>query len=331
MARRLVLAVVAVLFGCAACSGGTGSGPPRSRGWQSGAWTGGAPAGTVRIQAFGEWRGAPADVVTTYPAYKTWDELRGSDYDVHIFDGFQGRLAYGLPLLPHGETASLAGVALGLHDDVWLTVADTLLRHSRGDSYVRVGLEANGTWFPWGATVTTAADFRAAYRHVVTVMRTRAPNLIFDFDLTCGRGLEGSSDRMASLTDLYPGDDVVDVVGCDHYDNYSTKARAPQEWARASAPADGPGLVDVAKFARDHRKGFSVPEWGLASKSNAGLGDNPYFIKAICNFFKANADVLLFENYFSEPEASLGSSLWDPDQNPRSATQYLQLWRHTTA
>jgi len=43
-------------------------------------------------------------------------------------------------------------------------------------------------------------------------------------------------------------------------------------------------------------------------------------------FFRANRDVLAFENYFDEPDQYLGSSLFLKKQNPDSAEVYRELW-----
>jgi len=294
--------------------------------WLSGVWLGGATS-TREVRAFGRWRGSKVDTLTTYPAYESWQELSRSDWHVSTFNGFRGRLSYGLPLLPKEDGGSLRDVASGERDDVWRSVARTLVRHDRGDSFVRVGLEANGTWFPWGATAEAADDFKAAYRQVVRVMSSIAPNLVFVFDISCGVALEGAEDdRLASLTRLYPGNDVVDVVGCDHYDSWSAMARDEGEWEDSISPSSGPGLTDVVEFARENGKRFAVPEWGLSSKDAHGAGDNEFFIHKMYEFFRANRDVLAFENYFDEPDQYLGSSLFLKKQNPDSAEVYRELW-----
>lgn len=299
--------------------------PHGARTWLSGAWTGGT-AGAARIEAFGRWRGSPADTVTTYASYDTWDEMAASDWTVTTFAGFPGRLVFGLPLLPSDEPGTLADVGAGAQDHVWRAIAKRLVEADRKNSFVRIGLEANGTWAPWGASAATAGDFRAAFRRVATVMRQQAPDLVFVFDIACGRPLDGSDDRLASLTLLYPGDDVVDVIGCDHYDSYSARATTPQEWQRSTRPAKAAGLRDVVDFARTRHKQFAVPEWGLTYLSAQGSGDNPFFINAMHQLFLQEHDILAFENYFNEADPYLGSAVWDADQNPESARLYAALW-----
>ena len=298
---------------------------PAALPWPSGIWIGGAPS-VDRVTAFETWRGSRVDVVTTYPAYETWAEIKGSDWHIKIFRGFDGKLAYGLPLLPKRE-GTFAEVTSGARDDVWRKVARDLKRNGRGDSFVRVGLEANGDWFPWGSDAQRAPEFIAAFRHVVGVMRSVAPKLSFVFDIGCGAPLVGGNNRLDALTALYPGDDVVDVVGCDVYDAHTAKVRSASEWRRFTRPTHGPGVADVAEFAREHGKKFAVPEWGLTKPDAHGSGDNAVFIKYMYGFFAANAADLAFENYFNEPAAYLESSLWEPTQNAAAAKAYRQLWR----
>jgi hypothetical protein len=298
---------------------------PAGRTWLSGAWTGGK-MNAERIKAFGDWRGQPADVVTTYPAYETWDELRNSDWHITTFDGYQGRLSYGLPLQPKNKEGGLGDVADGKYDDVWSSIAKSLVKHKRGDTFVRIGLEANGTWFPWGATAERADRYKAAWRHVQKVMKAEAPDLVFGFDITCGKALEGSDDRMDNLTKLYPGDDVVDIVGCDHYDSYTVKGRNADEWRKTLRPDKAAGLADVADFARQHGKKLAIPEWGLTDSDKDGAGDNSFFIYSMYGYFLQNKDILVYENYFNEPDDYLGSAIWDPVQNPKAAAEYRKLW-----
>ena len=79
-----------------------------------------------------------------------------------------------MPLLPKQEGGSLSEVAAGAHDDTWRAVAALLRKHGRDDASIRIGLEANGDWFPWGIGHlghNDPAQFVAAYRRVAQVLR----------------------------------------------------------------------------------------------------------------------------------------------------------------
>lgn len=302
-------------------------GEARSGGpWLSGIWAGGDTATGDRAERFGEWRGTPVDAITMYPATATWETIRTSNWHVETFAASPAILAYGLPLLPVDSGDTLADIAAGKRDEVFRQIAALLLEHDRGNSIIRIGWEANGAWFPWNATAETAEDYKAAFRRVAMVMKQQAPDLVIDFDIGCGVKLRGQQDRLASLEQLYPGDDVVDLIGCDTYDWHHTKTVDDTSWAATQRPKDSPGIGDVADFARAHGKGLSYPEWGLASPAEGGVGDNPYFIAKMRGFFEANSDILVLESYFSEPATTLANSIWEPDQNPRSSQEYRKLW-----
>ena len=302
-------------------------GPPRSGGtWLSGVWPGGSIISGERADAFGDWRETPSDAGVTFPATKTWQQIHDSTWHIDTYDGFEGVLAYGLPMLPADDGGSFRSIVRGEHDWVYRKVAQDLVDRGRGRSIVRVGWEANGDWFPWNTRADQAADYIAAYRHIVGVLRSVAPQLVIDFDVACGTPMRGQTDRMDTLNLLYPGDDVVDLIGCDTYDWYHTTSKDPAGWELTQRPKNAVGIADVAEFARTHGKGLTFPEWGLASEAEGGAADNPYFIERMRGFFRANADILVMENYFNEPATTLANSIWDPVLMPDASETYRRLW-----
>jgi hypothetical protein len=300
--------------------------PPSGGQWFSGAWAGGDHASTKRVVAFGSWRDTPTDAATVYTEIGTWQAIYDSNWHITTFKGFDGILSFGVPILPEEARGDFSAVVQGKHDRIYKDLARDLIKNDRGRSMVRIGWEANGDWFPWNAQASDAEAYVAAYRHIVGVLRTVAPDLVIDFDLACGTPLRGQNDRLDALSLLYPGDDVVDVIGCDFFDWYTTAASDEASWLRSLKPEAAVGIQDVAEFARAHGKGLTYPEWGLASQEEGGMGDNPLFMEKVRSFFQANADVLVLEGYFSEPNTSLANSVWDPAQMPNSAEVYARLW-----
>ena len=303
--------------------GPTRSGLP----WHSGAWLGGR-FNVASIEAFGAWRGRPADVVTTYAPRDSYATMTDNTWSIGTWTGFAGRLNYGLSPLPDDGEGSLASIGSGAQDAVWTKIARNLQDAGRGDSIVRVGWESNLKDWRWHVTSSNAAEFKAAFRRIVTTMRAEAPNLKFEFGVGCGSGLNGSSDRLAPLTRVYPGDDVVDLVGCDTYDWLNTHPTDAASWAKTSAPDQGPGVADIVAFARAHGKGASFGEWGLAETANGGGGgDNPFFINTMYDFFYDNRDVVAFECYFDESDSYLVSSIFGSGQNPNAAVAYRNKYK----
>jgi hypothetical protein len=291
--------------------------------WLSGVWMG-SRFSPAAARAYGSWRGRQLDVITAYSNRTSYERTVHDTWSINVWNGLPGRLNYGLGILPNSGEGSLDSIARGDQDWVWRAVAKNLVSAGRGNSIVRIGWEANLPDWRWGVTASTAPKYRAAFRRVAKTMKATAPKLVIDFGIGCGPGLPGSSSRTASLTKLYPGDDVVNVVECDIYDWWSTRVRSSA--TPVLTPKYGVGLQDLAKFARAHHKLVGVGEWGLSRPSNGnGGGDNPAFIKAMHDFFRQNASVMAYECYFDEPADYLRSSL-STGQNPRAAAVYKNSW-----
>ncbi len=298
-----------------------------SHAWHSGAWVGGFMSAT-RATRWGTWRGTVSDSTLTFPEWNTWKQLESSTWHIDTFKGFKGRLVYGLPLLPKSaKPAELTAVAAGKHDASFRKIARDLRTRGRGNSVIRIGWEANGNWMPFSVTASTAKNYKAAYRRVAQVMKKESPGLIFSFEVNCGTPLRGQTNRLDSLTRLYPGNDVVHLIGCTAYDWDVIGANSEASWKRSIRPARAVGVADVAAFARSKGKGLAFNEWGLAPKNRDGHGDNPFYLRKMKQFFTANADILVIENYFNEPAKTMLSSMWtEAPQNPKSAVVYRQLW-----
>lgn len=293
--------------------------------WHSGAWT--APKWTAaEADGFATWRGTALDSLTTYPERHTWEKIAASEWHINTWAGFDGRLSYGLPMLPDTGEGSFETIAAGQHDWVWDKIANDLVKYGRDDAIIRIGWEANGTWWKWSATADTAESYKAAFRHIAGRLKAVSPKFVIDFDIACGTAMPGQSDRVDSLTKLYPGDDVVDLIGCDFYDWWNTKSVDEASWQSSIRPWGAPGIADVADFARQRGRAASIPEWGVAKVGTGGAGDNPFFIRKMYEWFQANKDVVAFESYFNENDDYILSGLWDTTNNPLAGAEYIRLW-----
>lgn len=76
--------------------------------------------------------------------------------------------------------------------------------------------EQNGSWFWWGAPLTKTSDYIALYRYTVEYLRDRAGvhNFLYVFS---PNGPFAGDERTYLAT--YPGDEYVDILGMDQYDN----------------------------------------------------------------------------------------------------------------
>ncbi len=127
--------------------------------------------------------------------------------------------------------------------------------------FVRFAAEMNGDWDPWdvGVNGNTSAGYVAMWRHVYTSVRTQgalnvswiwSPNVSFP----------GST----PLSDVYPGNNYVDVVGLDGY-NWGT-AKSGTQWETFDQ-IFGPDLATLRILAP------KKPVW-IAETASAEQGGN---------------------------------------------------------
>lgn len=193
------------------------------------------------------------------------------------------------------------------------------------DKFYHVILIVNWSWH---RTVNNWDEYKQAWRHIYHIFVSYSKDFRFTFEGSIGSCLEGAQDNEAWLRLAYPGDDIVDLIGCDVYNFYNTKVNPDGSgWNTLLNPERGLGLQDVADFARKHHKGLIVPEWGLHSVQ--GPGDVPQFIEDMYDFFTDNQDIMTAECYFNEPDTYIKNALWmdgSPSELPQAAAKYVALF-----
>ena len=192
-----------------------------------GAYIPGAPGDSSQIDAYRARVGADPAIVMWY---QDWAHGDSSRFSRSNFDAVSGRGA--MPLLTwepwnyadgvDQSAYSLKAIAAGNHDAYiteWARDAGAWGK----PFYLRFAHEMNGTWYPWAAGVNgnTAADYVAAWQHVVTIFRQQgATNVRW---VWCANVVYAGS---TPLSQLYPGDAWVDWVALDGY-NWGTS----QSWS----------------------------------------------------------------------------------------------------
>lgn len=129
-----------------------------------------------------------------------------------------------MPKRSRFAAASLSAIAAGNYDR-YLERSAAEARAWGHPFLVRPFHEMNGRWVPWGVGVhgNTAAEFVAAWRHIVTVFRAAgATNVQFVFSPNV------ISPNSPDFTAEYPGDRYVDWVGLDGF-NFGTSVPG-QHW-----------------------------------------------------------------------------------------------------
>lgn len=119
------------------------------------------------------------------------------------------------PLLQiNSRTISPAAIAAG-HYAKYLAQFAGSVRHLHRQIGISYGHEMNGPWYPWGAGRTPAAEFVAAWQHIVDVFRASgADNVTW---LWAVNVVAGSSGGAADPAAWWPGSSYVTWVGVDGY------------------------------------------------------------------------------------------------------------------
>lgn len=267
-----------------------------------------------QIARFSNWlSGANLQVGHTYLAGNSWGDIDGDTKMLALWSqwrlGQHGRtLVLNVPMLvpnegdvPDEKVAQLLGQgAQGAYDQHFRRLARKLVALGGGDTVIVLGWEMNGTTYTSRCRPDPAA-WKADWRRIVDVMRS-VPGQRFRFDFTPNRGLDA-----IAWTKCYPGDDVVDIIGTDSYDQpagatFDDYVREPY------------GLEDQVEFAAKRGKPVSYPEWGLFRN-----GDNPEFVRRMVEWMRTH------DTLYQTVTDYCPHGFWECRSNPRSSSVYQQL------
>jgi hypothetical protein len=266
------------------------------------------------LVAFERWLGRRVDLVEDAISRRDWKSIADPADEVAPWQQLRRSLVVTVPMLPRAG-ASLSRGASGHYDHQFALLAERLVAAGYGDAIIRLGHEANGAWFPWAAARDPAA-YVAYWRRIVGTMRS-VSGAAFRFDWTVARGPQAvPADR------IYPGDDVVDIIGMDVYDRDPQFPPGPERWAKFRTQPFG--LDWLASFAAAHGKPLSISEWGLALSDNGnGGGDNPLFVEEMWRWLHDH-DVA-YHAYF-EVDAPGNRHRLLSGRFPRAAQRFRELF-----
>jgi hypothetical protein len=182
-------------------------------------------------------------------------------------------------LIPTGVESSdwLDAGAAGDDEGYARTFAANLVAAGLGNSIIRLAPEANGNWKDdsLGSTPQQWALWDQFWSNTVIAMRS-VPGANFQFDW-CVNYLY----RDLPLSEIYPGNDVVNIIGIDVYDDGNLGSTGAERWNAADNRADG--VQAVVQFAAANDKPLSIPEWGVDTVADGGGGDDPAFVNGIAS------------------------------------------------
>ena len=283
------------------------------------------------VKRFEAWAGRPVDYVIDYSTRSSWADIADPELLIDAWRGTGYRVVQGLAMLPmDDDSATIENGAGGEYDHYFRDLARNLVNGGQADAVLRVGWEFNLGGSRWGTDDPTA--WVAYYRNIVGSMRS-VPGQRFQFDWNVNNG-----NNPVDAVDYYPGDDVVDYVGIDAYDQSWTSGTYPypsgcdqacrvtrqdRAWFR-DILGGSRGLMFWAKFAADHGRPVSLPEWGLWERPDGhGGGDDPGYIRRMHDFITGH-DVA-YAAYF-EYSAEDGTHMLSDGTFPQSAAVYRQLF-----
>ncbi|MFB7614170.1 glycoside hydrolase family 26 protein [Kitasatospora sp. NPDC056181] len=267
-----------------------------------------------QLGRYAQWlNNANMQVGHTYLAGNSWADIEGDPVVLGMWS--QWRLAdpsrmlvLGVPMLvpneagvPDAEVARLlAQGAQGDFDRYFLKLARRLVALGGADTVLTLGWEMNGVTYTHRCKPDPAA-WKTYWRRIVSVMRS-VPGQRFRFDFTPNRGVDA-----IPWTRCYPGDDVVDIIGMDSYDQpagatFDDYVREPY------------GLQDQVEFAAKRGKPVSYPEWGLFRN-----GDNPEFVQRMVEWMRTH------DTSYQTVTDYCPHGFWQCDRNPRSSARFKQL------
>lgn len=232
------------------------------------------PPGIERMAELSRWLGGrELRVGHTYLPGDRWANIEGSANLLRPWADWRRGAAdrlfvLNVPMLERSEArlpdaavrALLRAGAEGGFDKHFRTLATRLVELGVPDTVIVLGWEMNGTTYTHRCAPDPEA-WKAYWNRIVTAMRS-VPGQEFRFDFAPNRGQDA-----IPWTECYPGDDVVDIIGMDSYDQppggtFDEQVNAPY------------GLRKQVEFAAAHNKAISYPEWGLFRN-----GDNPEYMR----------------------------------------------------
>ena len=255
------------------------------------------------VKKFGTWLGREPKYALMFDDSTTWSSLEKADW-LKYWTGSSYRLVYSVPMLPTGQSASMATGAKGSYDKHFAALGRRLVQAGQADAILRVGWEFNIKNSHWNTK--HPQDFIDYWKHIATVMR-KVPGQKFEFDWNPVNGYTAYD-----ATKYYPGDSYVDYVGIDVYDltwtpggypypkNCSSACRTQrQNTAWDYLMTSDRGLGFWTDFAAQHKKPVSLPEWALWKRPDGrGGADNPSFITRMHAYMADPKNNVAYQIYF---------------------------------
>lgn len=276
--------------------------------------------GRDRMAAFETLIGAPAAGIAEFSEIVDWEHMLNSiNWAQGCWEGRRIGLSQSVPMLMQsGSGTTLQAGARGDYDRHFQDLGKLLVAKGRADAYLRIGWEFNGDWYPWAAKDDPEA-WKQYFRRIVGALRS-TPGQRFRIVWNPAQG-----EQQIAPDRVYPGDDVVDVIGLDLYNQSWRPQDASDPVARwENLRTMSYGLDWLARFGREHRKRLALPEWGTGTRPDGhGWGDDPVFVSNMAQWIATN-DVA-YHVYWDYDAGDFNGEL-SSGRQPKAAAAFRQAF-----
>ncbi|MFD5403973.1 glycoside hydrolase family 26 protein [Streptomyces griseorubiginosus] len=272
------------------------------------------PDGVSRMTELSRWLGnADLRVGHTYLPGDRWSNIEGRPDFLEAWADWRTKRAdrmfvLNVPMMERNEDRLsdhqvrflLRRAAAGQFDEHYRVLAQRLVDLKVPDTVIVLGWEMNGTTYSHRCG-PDPESWKKYWNRIVTTMRS-VPGQKFKFDFNPTRGRDA-----VPWTQCYPGDDTVDIIGMDSYDQpsgitFDEQIKEPY------------GLQAHVDFAKAHGKPISYPEWGLFRN-----GDNPEYMKRMLAWMDEHKPL------YNTLTDYCPHGVWQCSDNPKSSEVYRSV------
>ncbi|MGW7134685.1 glycoside hydrolase family 26 protein [Streptomyces bobili] len=269
------------------------------------------PLGVARMAQLSDWLdGAELRVGHTYLPGDLWSNIEGRPGFLDVWADWRAEkddrmLVLNVPMLERNEEGVsdaevrllLRQGAAGQFDHHFRALAERLVKAGAPDTVIVLGWEMNGITYTHRCGPDPEA-WKTYWKRIVTAMRA-VPGQKFKFDFTPSRGRDA-----VPWTQCYPGDDTVDIVGMDSYDQ-------PSGISFDEQVTEPYGLQEHVDFAKSHGKPISYPEWGLFRN-----GDNAEYMRRMLAWMDEHKPL------YNTVTDYCPHGVWQCSKNPKASEIY---------
>jgi hypothetical protein len=283
-----------------------------------GVYQGNGCTGVKTLPTFVSWFGGKPDFVLDFFDIASWKAMTDDvGWTLRCWSGNNTVVVFSVPMLAKGAD-TLADGAGGKFDDVFRGIAQQLVKYGYSNAILRLGWEFNGRdFYPWAAA-KDPKSFISYWQRIVTVMRG-VPGTAFRFDWCPAQATQQINPELA-----YPGDQYVDIIGQDTYNQTWTPGVTTPEQRWNELMNQPHGLKWHRDFANAHGKLMSFPEWGTGTRADGrGGGDDAYFIEHMASWIVSNR--VAYHAYWDHSSSGNNYQLSD-DSQAKAGAAFLRIF-----